>query len=215
MISSTTTDRQEGHDQNNNATPSVLLPVLNTASYPVSLAPGPTASTAPAAAQSTTAVAAAIFWPTPNIANATVATACLPAPIIPSNLNGDDQTTTTLINDAIEKSAYHDYSRIPSQQLSHRISHQKRKKPTFPQKLHTILTNEELYSDIITWLPHGRAWKIVSDRRLEEEVLHKFFRHNSRASFLRQVNNWGFKRVLGGRDENAYYNEVSAMPCFF
>ncbi|KAL7461834.1 hypothetical protein ACHAXS_004090 [Conticribra weissflogii] len=187
-----------------------LLPAISASSalLPVANASIPAAAAQPQSSFTTSAIAApqpaaAGLW-----ASAAPASAFIPTPIATSSPSHDDYSATTLINNAIEKNAYHDYSRISSSQLAHRISTVKRKKPTFPQKLHTILSDEEAFGDIITWMPHGRAWKIVDDRRLEEEVLPNFFRHNSRASFLRQVNNWGFKRVLGGRDENAYYNEV-------
>mmetsp|Transcript_11278 Transcript_11278/g.23744 ORF Transcript_11278/g.23744 Transcript_11278/m.23744 type:complete len:634 (+) Transcript_11278:113-2014(+) len=179
---------------------SALLPVANASIPARATLLSQSSFTAPVAAAPQSAAAG--LW-----ASAAPASAFIPTPIATSSPSHDDYSATTLINNAIEQNAYHDYSRISSSQLAHRISNVKRKKPTFPQKLHTILSDEEAFGDIIMWMPHGRAWKIVDDRRLEEEVLPNFFRHKSRASFLRQVNNWGFKRVLGGRDENSYYNE--------
>ncbi|KAL7462423.1 hypothetical protein ACHAXS_002803 [Conticribra weissflogii] len=73
-------------------------------------------------------------------------------------------------------------------------------------KLHEILACKE-YNHVITWLPHGRAWKVLNDDVLVDQVFGRFFNHKSRASFLRQVNNWNFKRILTGPDEGAYYNE--------
>jgi len=51
---------------------------------------------------------------------------------------------------------------------------------------------------------HGRYW---DKKNLEEIVLPRYFRSSKVASFMRQVNNWGFGRVHFGSDQNAYYNE--------
>ena len=131
---------------------------------------------------------------------------------ISTNLSPNSMTnnsaTLDIINRAIEKGTYHDYSRVTTQQLSSEIAYNKKRKPNFPRKLHEILSNPDEHGDVIAWLPHGRAWEILNNKRLESDLLPNFFSHNSRASFLRQVNNWGFKRVARGRDENAYYHEV-------
>jgi hypothetical protein len=58
-----------------------------------------------------------------------------------------------------------------------------------------ILSNPE-FQDIITWLPHGRSWRILQQRAFEERVIPLFFRHGRYSSFARQVNGWGFKRVV-------------------
>eukprot|EP00957_Ditylum_brightwellii_P106586 8131600-Ditylum_brightwellii.AAC.1 len=80
------------------------------------------------------------------------------------------------------------------------------KEPPFPQKLHQILANPD-NKEWIAWLPHGRAWKILDKAKFEEKVLPQYFRSSKLASFMRQVNNWGFDRAHFGPDENAYYNE--------
>ena len=61
----------------------------------------------------------------------------------------------------------------------------KAKEPTFPVKLHMILSNPE-YEDIIAWLPHGRSWRIVQQKAFEEQVIPVFFRHGRYSSFARQ-----------------------------
>ena len=117
--------------------------------------------------------------------------------------------TKARINRAMERNHYRDFSHIQKYEVTREASLLK-KQQSFPMKLHEILACKE-YNNIITWLPHGRAWKILNDDMLVEKVLGTFFNHKSRASFLRQVNNWGFKRALTGPDENAYYNEVSPI----
>jgi len=57
---------------------------------------------------------------------------------------------------------------------------------TFPHRLHEIISNPE-YSDYITWLPHGYAWKIVNRKQFEAVVIPRHFRHGRFTSFMRQV----------------------------
>lgn len=81
----------------------------------------------------------------------------------------------------------------------------------FPVKLHKIL-NDPSYSEIITWMPHGRSWKALNIQALESEVLPKFFNHTHYASFMRQVNGWGFRRFPStSQDHHCYYHEVSSF----
>jgi hypothetical protein len=49
---------------------------------------------------------------------------------------------------------------------------------TFPLVLHQMLEDAEThgFSDIIAWLPHGRAWKVVNQDRFIKEVMPQFFR---------------------------------------
>lgn len=84
------------------------------------------------------------------------------------------------------------------------------KEPPFPVKLHRILSNPE-YSDMISWLPHGRSWRVLKPKAFEEKVIPLYFRHAKYASFMRQVNGWGFKRMTQGPDHNSYYHEVSSV----
>jgi HSF-type DNA-binding len=57
---------------------------------------------------------------------------------------------------------------------------------TFPCILHEILSNPE-YSEIITWLPHGQAWRIIRRAQFERVVIPRHFRHGRYSSFMRQV----------------------------
>ena len=67
------------------------------------------------------------------------------------------------------------------------------------------------FEDIISWLPHGRSFRVLQPKAFEERVIPLFFRHGRYASFARQVNGWGFKRVCNGPDYGAYYHEVSVL----
>lgn len=59
---------------------------------------------------------------------------------------------------------------------------------SFPFKLYQILSNLE-FSQYITWLPHGRSWKVLDQKLFEEVVVPHYFRHKKFASFMRQVFN--------------------------
>jgi hypothetical protein len=84
------------------------------------------------------------------------------------------------------------------------------KEATFPAKLHSILSNPE-FEDIISWLPHGRSWRILQQEAFEERVIPLYFRHSRYSSFARQVNGWGFGRVTRGSDYKSYYHEVRSF----
>jgi len=78
----------------------------------------------------------------------------------------------------------------------------------FPARLHDLLTFDEGISDIITWLPHGRAWIVLKKPDFVEKVAPSHFSISKFESFTRQVNGWGFKRITQGPDINAYYHEM-------
>eukprot|EP00549_Striatella_unipunctata_P019583 CAMPEP_0118709610 /NCGR_PEP_ID=MMETSP0800-20121206/22764_1 /TAXON_ID=210618 ORGANISM="Striatella unipunctata, Strain CCMP2910" /NCGR_SAMPLE_ID=MMETSP0800 /ASSEMBLY_ACC=CAM_ASM_000638 /LENGTH=352 /DNA_ID=CAMNT_0006613385 /DNA_START=70 /DNA_END=1128 /DNA_ORIENTATION=+ len=76
-----------------------------------------------------------------------------------------------------------------------------------PLKLHIILSQEH-FSDIICWMPHGRAWRILDTNRLEKEVLPLCFDSANYNSFNRIINAWCFRRITSGPDQGAYYHEM-------
>lgn len=63
----------------------------------------------------------------------------------------------------------------------------------FLYQLTKMLTDEN--SEIIEWV-EGRI-KVHHPERLESEVLHKYFRHSKFASFQRQLNYFGFRKIAG------------------
>lgn len=137
----------------------------------------------------------------------------------------DDKDTKAVV-------AYRDYSKDQPSPLDNSSSFGREgSTQTFPMKLHAILLNPE-FVDIIAWLPHGRAWRILQMKAFEEQVIplyfryvflslqfcvcfhslkiiyiHIYFRHGRYSSFARQVNGWGFRRITHGPDYNSYYHE--------
>ena len=86
-------------------------------------------------------------------------------------------------------------------------------KVPFPVKLFNMLEhidlNEPELAKIISWQPHGRAFVAHDVKRFEKEVLPRFFDQKYWASFRRQLNLWGFRRLAqSGPDNGAYYNEL-------
>ena len=88
-----------------------------------------------------------------------------------------------------------------------KIEKHKKSESNFPARLHEILSDEQ-YSHLISWMPHGRAWKVINKELLTEEVIPKFFGQSKYASFNRQLSGWGFKRLQRvGPDFGCYYHE--------
>jgi hypothetical protein len=78
----------------------------------------------------------------------------------------------------------------------------------FPVKLYAILAQPEL-SDIISWMPHGRSWKVFKPQVFEAFVLPVFFDSDNYHSFNRVINAWSFRRMSDGPDRGSYFHEVS------
>ena len=110
----------------------------------------------------------------------------------------------------LQCTSYRNFSRIPAPDTTGVVSIFKAastREPTFPAKLHMILSNPE-FEDVIAWMPHGRSWRILKPEVFENRVLPLFFSHCRLSSFMRQVNGWGLRRAKHGPDYNAYYNEL-------
>ena len=78
----------------------------------------------------------------------------------------------------------------------------------FPTKLFKLLEESEAsgHSHIISWLPHGRAFKMHDEDLFVQHVLNKYFK-SSLESFKRQLYMYGFKKI-GTRfpDCGAYFH---------
>eukprot|EP00934_Nitzschia_sp_Nitz4_P009100 Nitzschia sp. Nitz4//scaffold47_size129522//21488//23464//NITZ4_003539-RA/size129522-processed-gene-0.4-mRNA-1//1//CDS//3329552764//9090//frame0 len=102
---------------------------------------------------------------------------------------------------------YKDYSQLPDPDPSKPVTAYGRI-PNFPAKLFAILGRQDLV-DIISWMPHGRSWKVHKPREFEAKVIPSYFDHGKFSSFIRQANGWGFKRLASkGSDRNSHYHEL-------
>jgi hypothetical protein len=78
----------------------------------------------------------------------------------------------------------------------------------FPFKLYDTLTRIDAdgYSDIMSWLPHGRSFKIHDLDGFNDHILPMYFKHSKKSSLLRQLNLYGFRRICAGPDKGSYYH---------
>jgi len=110
---------------------------------------------------------------------------------------------------------YHDFSMMTDQDvLKCNLQHKSKigvPKDPFPVKLYSILEFSERdgYSSIISWLPHGRAFKVHEEKLFVEKVIPRFFFQSKMSSFQRQVRMYGFNKISYSAevDKGAYYNE--------
>lgn len=123
---------------------------------------------------------------------------------------------------------YSDFSKCPAVEGYENTN--KIEDMTFSQKVHHILSSPEQYDKWISWMPHGRAFKIhvspqipdfkyriqwylltiaSSSKHLsqvptmfETHICPKYFGHKRYSSFLRALNNYGYKHISRGTDRN-------------
>jgi len=79
----------------------------------------------------------------------------------------------------------------------------------FPEVLYSMIVycEREGYNDVISFFSHGRAFAIHRPRRFEKELMPRFFFNMGKiASFHRQLNLYGFKRITEGPDNGGYWH---------
>ncbi|KAF0682879.1 Aste57867_25014 [Aphanomyces stellatus] len=90
--------------------------------------------------------------------------------------------------------------------------HNKRKRmtgiPKFLRSLYRMLESED--PSVIGWSHDGTAIQILSERRLESEILRKYFNHEKASSFQRQLNNFGFRKWTKTQSHVCTFSH----PCF-
>lgn len=81
----------------------------------------------------------------------------------------------------------------------------------FPVRLHYMLTDinkEGSQAHIVSWQPHGRCFVVHDKKQFVEKILALWFRQSKWASFQRQLNMYGFKRISSGPDKGGYYHDM-------
>ncbi|GMM30304.1 stress-responsive transcription factor [Martiniozyma asiatica (nom. inval.)] len=68
------------------------------------------------------------------------------------------------------------------------------KRPAFVIKLWNMV-NDSSNAKYITWLPSGTIFQVVDREGFMKHVLPKYFKHNNFASFVRQLNMYGWHKV--------------------
>jgi len=79
----------------------------------------------------------------------------------------------------------------------------------FPWKLHEMLENVEGdgFSHLVSWQSHGRAFVVKDSVRFVEKVMPFYFKQSKFASFQRQLNLYGFRRLTQGKDKGCYFHD--------
>jgi len=85
-----------------------------------------------------------------------------------------------------------------------------RNSKAFPQLLHKLLEEAEHngFQDIVSWQPHGQAFRIHDKQEFAKRILPTYFRMSKFTSFQRQINLYCFRRLTTGNDKGASYHEL-------
>lgn len=80
----------------------------------------------------------------------------------------------------------------------------------FAVKLYHMLADIESSgeAEIVSWRPHGRCFVVHDRKAFVERVLPSYFLQSNFASFQRQLNLYGFKRLASATDKGGYYHEL-------
>lgn len=81
----------------------------------------------------------------------------------------------------------------------------------FPMKLHKIVERCEIdgYSDIISWMPHGRSFKIHDRDEFVAKIMPRYFYITKFTSFIRQLTLYGFHKYrTPGADKGSFFHEL-------
>jgi hypothetical protein len=80
---------------------------------------------------------------------------------------------------------------------------------SFPRALHAMLdfVSKSGRTDIVSWSSHGRAFSIRKPEEFTKFLIPKYYQMKNYASFLRQLNIYGFKCISrDGPDKGAHYH---------
>jgi HSF-type DNA-binding len=80
----------------------------------------------------------------------------------------------------------------------------------FPLRLHELLDRIEAdgFDCVVSWQPHGRCFVVHDTKKFVEKVMPTYFKQSKIASFQRQLNLYGFRRLTKGDDKGGYYHEL-------
>lgn len=80
---------------------------------------------------------------------------------------------------------------------------------SFPHKLYRMLyeADKDGLGHIVSFLPSGRGFTIHRPKDFVSEVMPRFFTTRRIASFQRQLNLYGFRRISEGREKGGYFHK--------
>ncbi|XP_063288227.1 heat shock factor protein 3-like [Pelobates fuscus] len=89
--------------------------------------------------------------------------------------------------------------------------------PAFLVKLWTLV-EDPTNADVIAWNWNGQNFCILDEQRFSKEILPKYFKHNNLSSFIRQLNMYGFRKVMNLESGLVNSDRATAIefqhPCF-
>ena len=98
-----------------------------------------------------------------------------------------------------------------------RTSHPGSKSETFPYRLYRMIedAHAEGNSDIIHFMPHGRAFIVEDHDKLVDKLLARYFHQSKYVSFQRQLNIYGFQKLTVGTDQGEYIQQEDSTLTWF
>jgi len=92
--------------------------------------------------------------------------------------------------------------------LAQRDAQAKRKQiPPFVQKLSSFLNENTQNTDLIRWSDSGDSFIVVDEDEFAKTLIPELFKHNNYASFVRQLNMYGFHKKVGLSDNSMRASE--------
>ncbi|KAL3911182.1 MAG: hypothetical protein SGILL_007382, partial [Bacillariaceae sp.] len=84
---------------------------------------------------------------------------------------------------------------------------EKRKIKSYLCSIQSMLDDAEPkgWASTVSWMPHGRAFKIHDSKRFEKVILPQYF-NGKLLSFNRHLLAWGFLRLTAGKDRGAWFH---------
>lgn len=110
-----------------------------------------------------------------------------------------------------EPEPFKDYRLVSVDEIPRHSKHRGGVGTHFPTLLHLVLTRAEKdgYGHICSWQSHGRCFSVSNRDKFVSEVMPSYFRQSQYASFQRQLNLYGFRRLSQkSPDHGSYYHEM-------
>ena len=80
----------------------------------------------------------------------------------------------------------------------------------FPWRLHDLLDEavKKGFESIISWHPSGRGFRVHKPKEFVRNILPIYFNQTKYKSFQRQLNMYGFHRLVTGKDKGSYFHDL-------
>jgi heat shock transcription factor len=79
-------------------------------------------------------------------------------------------------------------------------------------KLEYSFVNDPKTDDLIRWSPSGNSFMVIDEDEFSKTLIPDLFKHNNYASFVRQLNMYGFHKVVGLADGSLKTSEQRSKP---